>query len=171
MHKVDLRQVEAKNLTPFKTYYYQFNVCGSNNKSPLGRTKTSPAENDAVSKVGLAVFSCSNYPSGYFNAYGNAARKDNVDFFVSFCWHLVMQFIDSPSRCILEITSMKLGAERLAEIRGQRPPVAKFSPSTIIVLELGSIEPILIFVLLTRISHGYRHGTITRLRTMDTVRK
>ncbi|KAH7074144.1 PhoD-like phosphatase-domain-containing protein [Paraphoma chrysanthemicola] len=75
-------KIEAKSLKPFRTYYYQFNVCGSNNKSPLGRTKTSPAENDAVSKVGLAVFSCSNYPSGYFNAYGNAARKDNVDFFV-----------------------------------------------------------------------------------------
>jgi alkaline phosphatase D len=80
---IDFEQIEAKNLAPFKTYYYQFNVCGSNNKSPVGRTKTSPAENDSVSKVGLAVFSCSNYPNGYFNAYGNAARKDEVDFFVS----------------------------------------------------------------------------------------
>jgi alkaline phosphatase D len=78
-----LEQVEAKNLSPFQTYYYQFNVCGSNNSSPLGRTKTSPDEKDSVSKVGLAVFSCSNYPNGYFNAYGNAARKDDVDFFVS----------------------------------------------------------------------------------------
>ena len=50
--------------------------------SPLGRTKTSPDHDDAVSKVGLAVFSCSNYPNGYFNAYGNAARKDQVDYFV-----------------------------------------------------------------------------------------
>ncbi|CAO2647598.1 Nn.00g085200.m01.CDS01 [Neocucurbitaria sp. VM-36] len=75
-------KVEAKNLAPFKTYYYQFSVCGSSNKSPLGRTKTSPDHDDAVSKVGLAVFSCSNYPNGYFNAYGNAARKDKVDFFV-----------------------------------------------------------------------------------------
>jgi alkaline phosphatase D len=81
--QADFEQIEAKNLAPFHTYYYQFNVCGSNNKSPLGRTKTSPDENDSVSKVGLAVFSCSNYPNGYFNAYGNAARKDDVDFFVS----------------------------------------------------------------------------------------
>jgi alkaline phosphatase D len=63
-------------------YYYQFNVCGSSNKSPLGRTKTSPNHDDDVSKVALAVFSCSNWQNGYFNAYGNAARKDNVDFFV-----------------------------------------------------------------------------------------
>ncbi|KAH4002861.1 hypothetical protein HBI56_055290 [Parastagonospora nodorum] len=75
-------KVEAKNLEPFQTYYYQFTVCGSSNKSPVGRTKTSPNEDDSVSKVGLAVFSCSNYPNGYFNAYGNAARKDDVDFFV-----------------------------------------------------------------------------------------
>lgn len=30
----------------------------------------------------MAVFSCANYPLGYFNVYGNAARKDNVDYFV-----------------------------------------------------------------------------------------
>jgi alkaline phosphatase D len=61
-------QIEAKGLSPFKTYYYQFNICGSTKRSPLGRTKTSPGENDAVSKIALAIFSCSNYPSGYFNA-------------------------------------------------------------------------------------------------------
>jgi alkaline phosphatase D len=75
-------KIEAKNLTPFTQYYYQFSVCGSSNKSPLGRTKTSPNDDDDVSKIGLAVFSCSNWQNGYFNAYGNAARKDNVDFFV-----------------------------------------------------------------------------------------
>ncbi|KAJ5063556.1 PhoD-like phosphatase-domain-containing protein [Bipolaris maydis] len=75
-------KVEAKNLEPFTQYYYQFSVCGSSNKSPLGRTKTSPGHDDDVSKVGLAVFSCSNWQNGYFNAYGNAARKDQVDFFV-----------------------------------------------------------------------------------------
>ncbi|CAA9966080.1 PhoD Phosphodiesterase/alkaline phosphatase D [Pyrenophora teres f. maculata] len=75
-------KIEARNLTPFTQYYYQFNVCGGSNKSPLGRTKTSPDENDEVSKIGLAVFSCSNWQNGYFNVYGNAARKDNVDFFV-----------------------------------------------------------------------------------------
>ncbi|KAJ9644126.1 hypothetical protein H2199_003994 [Coniosporium tulheliwenetii] len=75
-------KVEAKNLEPYTTYYYQFNVCGSNKTSPLGRTKTSPAADDDVTSIGLAVFSCSNYPTGYFNAYGNAARKDNVDYVV-----------------------------------------------------------------------------------------
>ncbi|ORX93587.1 PhoD-like phosphatase-domain-containing protein [Clohesyomyces aquaticus] len=73
-------KVEAKNLKPFTQYYYQFTVCGSTKKSPLGRTKTSPGVDDDVTKIGLAVYSCSNYPNGYFNAYGNAARKDKVDY-------------------------------------------------------------------------------------------
>lgn len=68
-------QVEAKNLKPYTTYYYQFKVCNSENKSPLGRTKTTPDANDDVTKVSLAIFSCANYPFGFFNAYGNVARK------------------------------------------------------------------------------------------------
>ncbi|KAH4106581.1 hypothetical protein HBI70_154550 [Parastagonospora nodorum] len=75
-------KVEADGLSPFTTYFYQFTVCDTNTTSPVGRTKTAPAENDDVSSVSLAVFSCANYPLGYFNAYGNAARKDSVDYVV-----------------------------------------------------------------------------------------
>ncbi|PPJ58391.1 hypothetical protein CBER1_08094 [Cercospora berteroae] len=73
-------KVEAGNLTSWTRYYYQFNVCGSNNTSPLGRTKTTPYPHDYVENVGLAVYSCSNFPFGFFNAYGNPVRKDSVDF-------------------------------------------------------------------------------------------
>ncbi|KAF2717525.1 hypothetical protein K431DRAFT_255331 [Polychaeton citri CBS 116435] len=75
-------KVEAGNLTAFTRYYYQFQVCNSNNTSPVGRTKTAPDVNDYVTKVGLAVYSCSNYPFGFFNAYGNPARKDSVDYVI-----------------------------------------------------------------------------------------
>ena len=73
-------QVEAQKLSPYTQYYYQFSVCGSNITSPVGRTKTTPAPNDLVTKIGLAVYSCSNFPFGFFNAYGNPARKDSVDY-------------------------------------------------------------------------------------------
>mgnify|MGYP004509299569 CR=1 FL=1 len=33
-----------------------------------------------MSSLSLGVFSCANYPLGYFNAYGNVARKDSVDY-------------------------------------------------------------------------------------------
>ncbi|KAH7398714.1 PhoD-like phosphatase-domain-containing protein, partial [Phaeosphaeria sp. MPI-PUGE-AT-0046c] len=75
-------KIEAGGLVPFTTYFYQFTVCGTNTTSPIGRTKTAPAENDDVSSVSLAVFSCAKFSMGYFNAYGNAARKDSVDYFV-----------------------------------------------------------------------------------------
>ncbi|KAL2265313.1 hypothetical protein VTJ83DRAFT_6413 [Remersonia thermophila] len=72
---------EAGNLQPFTTYYYQFNVCNSDKKSPIGRTKTTPAETQTVNRnINFAVYSCSNYPDGFFNAYGNVARKDSVDY-------------------------------------------------------------------------------------------
>lgn len=61
-------QVEATGLQAFTAYNYQFTVCGSNNKSPVGLTKTAPAEDADVDEVSLAVFSCSNYrtsPNSY----------------------------------------------------------------------------------------------------------
>ncbi|KAJ9285866.1 hypothetical protein DTO027B5_3081 [Paecilomyces variotii] len=48
--------------------------------SPIGRTKTSPAAQDSVQSINLAVYSCSNYPFGFFNAFGNPVRKDSVDY-------------------------------------------------------------------------------------------
>ncbi|MCJ1367199.1 hypothetical protein MMC16_006331 [Acarospora aff. strigata] len=75
-------KVEALKLSPYTLYYYQFSVCNSNKTSPVGRTKTTPAATDLVTKIGLAIFSCSNYPFGFFNAFGNSARKDAVDYVV-----------------------------------------------------------------------------------------
>lgn len=54
-------KVEARGLSPFTTYFYQFTVCDSENRSPIGRTKTMPAADDDVADVKLAVFSCANW--------------------------------------------------------------------------------------------------------------
>ncbi|OTB18438.1 hypothetical protein K445DRAFT_55136 [Daldinia sp. EC12] len=75
-------KVEATGLQPFTTYNYQFTICGSEKTSPVGRTKTAPLADVDVPELRFAVFSCSNYPNGYFNAYGNAARKDEQDYIV-----------------------------------------------------------------------------------------
>ncbi|KAH6640645.1 PhoD-like phosphatase-domain-containing protein [Chaetomium tenue] len=49
--------------------------------SPLGRTKTIPSKTQKVDRnINLAVYSCSNYPEGYFNAYANPVRKESVDY-------------------------------------------------------------------------------------------
>ncbi|MDY0056100.1 MAG: alkaline phosphatase D family protein, partial [Methyloversatilis sp.] len=54
--------------------YYRFRADGQ--LSPVGRTRTLPA--GAVEQVKLAVFSCSNYPAGYFHVYAEAAKLDDL---------------------------------------------------------------------------------------------
>ena len=124
-------KIEAKNLIAFTQYYYQFNVCNSFNMSPLGRTKTSPNENDEVSKISLAVFSCSNWQNGYFNAYGNAARKDNVDFFVGFETRSNSTSLIDLHRCILATTYMNLPKASWDKIPGLLILPGRLSPSTV----------------------------------------
>lgn len=68
-------KVDAGGLLAGTTYWYRFHVQGL--ASPVGRTRTLPR--GQVEQVRLAVFSCSNYPAGYFNVYGAAARLDDVD--------------------------------------------------------------------------------------------
>ncbi|CAO1612807.1 unnamed protein product [Sympodiomycopsis kandeliae] len=77
-------KVEAINLMPKTTYYYRFVSCHDHTqKSPMGKLKTTPEPNDEdVGKVTFAVFSCSNYPWGFFNAYAAAARSEDVDYVV-----------------------------------------------------------------------------------------
>jgi len=75
-------KVEAGGLAPFTQYYYQFNVCGSSNNSPIGMAKTAPRPDDVTTQLNLAVYSCSNYNFGFFPAFGNAARKNSVDFVI-----------------------------------------------------------------------------------------
>ncbi|MCH5465849.1 alkaline phosphatase D family protein, partial [Levilactobacillus sp. HBUAS51416] len=45
--------------------------------SPTGRTRTLPT--GSVAQVKLAVFSCANYPAGYFNVYAHAAKRGDLD--------------------------------------------------------------------------------------------
>ncbi|TDZ15316.1 Alkaline phosphatase D [Colletotrichum orbiculare MAFF 240422] len=76
-------KVEAKKLSAYTIYYYQFAICNSNNTSPIGRTKTIPSKDARVdTPVKIAVYSCSNFPFGFFNAYGNPVRKQSVDYVV-----------------------------------------------------------------------------------------
>jgi alkaline phosphatase D len=66
-------KVDAAGLRPDTTYYYQFIAQGE--ASPIGRTRTLPYETDHV-RLGLA--SCSNYPFGFFTAYGYMAEFGQV---------------------------------------------------------------------------------------------
>ena len=71
-----IAKITVKDLKPNKRYNYQF-IAPDGTKSPIGRTKTLP-EGD-VAKYRMAVFSCSNMPFGYFNAYAHANAVDDFD--------------------------------------------------------------------------------------------
>ena len=68
-------KVDADGLEPGQRYWYRFEAKRS--KSPTGSTRTLPA--DSASRVRFAVASCSNYPAGYFNAYGRIAARADLD--------------------------------------------------------------------------------------------
>ncbi len=65
-------KVDASGLSANTEYFYRFS--NGQRLSPTGRTRTLPT--GSVAEVKLAVFSCANYPAGFFNAYAEAAKSD-----------------------------------------------------------------------------------------------
>jgi len=68
-------KIDAANLRPGATYYYAFDAGGE--QSPIGRTKT--LLDRGARRLRLGQVSCSNYPTGYFNAYRCLANRSDVD--------------------------------------------------------------------------------------------
>jgi alkaline phosphatase D len=68
-------KVDAAGLKPGTAYHYRFRR--GDTISPAGRTRTLAV--GSVQQVKLAVFSCSNYPTGYFNVYAEAAKLNDLD--------------------------------------------------------------------------------------------
>lgn len=66
-------KVDVTGLSAGTTYYYRF-LDATRAFSPVGITRTLPKSD--VASVKLAVFSCSLYSQGYFNAYDAAAKSD-----------------------------------------------------------------------------------------------
>jgi alkaline phosphatase D len=68
-------KVDFSGLNPSSRYYFRFIT--SDKTSPVGQFKTLPQYN--VSQVKFAVVSCANYPAGYFHAYAEAAKLNDLD--------------------------------------------------------------------------------------------
>ena len=66
----------AGGLSADRWYYFRF-TDPSGNHSDIGRTRTLPE--GPCSRFSMAVFSCSNFGFGYFNAYGHAAEANDCD--------------------------------------------------------------------------------------------
>jgi len=66
----------ATGLQPDKWYFYRF-IAPGGATSPVGRTRTLP--DGPSGRFRLAVFSCSNFGFGWFNAYGHAVEANDAD--------------------------------------------------------------------------------------------
>ena len=68
--------VLAEGLAPGRWYHYRF-VAPDGAVSDTGRTRTLP--DGEVENFRIAIFSCANGTSGWFNAYAHAAARDDID--------------------------------------------------------------------------------------------
>ena len=72
-------KITVAGLLPGRRYYYRF-IAPDGTVSPIGQTKT--LGGDGVREARIAVFSCSNIGFGYFNAYGHAAARADLDLWI-----------------------------------------------------------------------------------------
>lgn len=72
-------KIIVDGLEPGRWYFYRF-IAPDGATSPIGRTRTLPQGPTAA--FNLALVSCSNLPFGWFNAYGHAAARQDIDLVV-----------------------------------------------------------------------------------------
>ena len=65
--------VDVTGLTPATEYFYRFMVGGE--ISPVGRTRTAPADGTDVDSVRFALRGCARWEHGYFKPYGHIAEQ------------------------------------------------------------------------------------------------
>ncbi|KAH0581477.1 hypothetical protein H2248_012557 [Termitomyces sp. 'cryptogamus'] len=82
-------KVEATGLQPDTKYWFQFADCTNPaSVSPIGATRTFASSTTPADEVNggkpmtFAVFSCSQFQAGWFNAYGVAAQNTSADVFI-----------------------------------------------------------------------------------------
>ena len=68
-------KIDVQDLPAGRSFYYRFFT--SENRSVTGTTST--LATGVIDKLKFAIFSCANYPAGYFNAYKAAAEDSEVD--------------------------------------------------------------------------------------------
>jgi alkaline phosphatase D len=69
---------EVSQLRPGTWYWYQFFVGQGENRvaSPVGRTRTAPANVAGIDQFRFAFASCQNYQDGYYTAYQHMTEED-----------------------------------------------------------------------------------------------
>lgn len=66
--------VEVDGLASGRTWYYRF--LAGDAASPIGRTRTAPAEDEAPQRLRIALASCQHYEQGWYAAHREIASRD-----------------------------------------------------------------------------------------------
>ena len=66
--------VEVRGLRARRDYFYQFDL--RQEESAVGHFRTAPEPHDHVREVKFAFATCQDWPSGYYTAYRDMARRD-----------------------------------------------------------------------------------------------
>jgi alkaline phosphatase D len=104
-------KIDVQALKPNTEYFYRF--IGANSVSPVGRTKTLPVSD--IDQVKMVVVSCSNYPAGYFNAYTDAAKQNDLDVVL----HLGDYIYEYPMGGYATENAEKIGRGLASDNRGE----------------------------------------------------
>jgi phosphodiesterase/alkaline phosphatase D-like protein len=75
-------KVIPRGLAPAAQYFYNFVITNGSVVSPTGKFKLPPTAGSPLSTLKFFFFSCSNWPTGYFNAYDYASKYDSLDFWL-----------------------------------------------------------------------------------------
>jgi alkaline phosphatase D len=70
-------KVDVRGLRPATDYFFRFTAGGT--RSPVGRTRTAPADGAAADNIRFGVVSCANWEVGWFSTYRHLAARTDLD--------------------------------------------------------------------------------------------
>jgi alkaline phosphatase D len=85
--------VDVRGLRPNHLYYYRFKA--GTQISPVGRTRTAPAETGRPQNLRFAFASCQDYQAGFYSAYAHLAEEDLA--FVAFLGDYIYEGAPNPN--------------------------------------------------------------------------
>jgi alkaline phosphatase D len=69
-------KADVRGLRPATAYWFRFGA--GEVRSPAGRTRTTPADDEDAANLRVGVVSCSHYEAGYFASYRHLAARDDL---------------------------------------------------------------------------------------------
>lgn len=95
-------KIDVTGLPSNTKFVYSFNT--DTEASDVGMTRTAPAPEDGVDELRYAVFSCSNFRTGFFHAYDIASTIEDLDLWIHTGDWIYVSLVLEPKegKCLLD---------------------------------------------------------------------